>query len=202
MYARLELDEQAQAGYLRLSTTKVKRSVVVADSTLVVDLDIRGNVVGIEILNLSIRIGVELSDGKITGLVLIGHGDWLEGQQLLVAVSNHRGKLKSLSHKTTELMNEWVRATFETHRLETPFTWPSGPRVPRLHDLFTTPQYRTAAIVYTVVHFAFLVVCVWLMAQTIHGPTSYVAAVGLGVAFACFQNPATFMAVERFTGYQ
>ena len=54
---KVNYDKIADAVYIRLKNTKVKKTKEVSDR-LVIDLDLRGDVVGIEVLNASTQQGI------------------------------------------------------------------------------------------------------------------------------------------------
>ena len=54
---KVNYDKIADAVYIRLKNTKVKKTKEVSDR-LVIDLDLKGDVVGIEVLNASTQQGI------------------------------------------------------------------------------------------------------------------------------------------------
>jgi uncharacterized protein YuzE len=67
MIEAIEIDEQADAGYVRVSTAAVARTEEVSDG-LILDLDRDDEVVGIEVLGLSRRVSGSDPQSYLRGL--------------------------------------------------------------------------------------------------------------------------------------
>ena len=53
---KLIYDKEADAAYLKVSTSVIKRSVPIGDETII-DVDAQGSIVGVEFLNVKTRKG-------------------------------------------------------------------------------------------------------------------------------------------------
>ena len=65
---QIEIDEEADAAYVRLSTAPIARTQEIADGILV-DFDAHDEMVGVEVLGLSDRVGSGDNASYLNGLV-------------------------------------------------------------------------------------------------------------------------------------
>ena len=64
----IEIDEQADAAYVRVAASSVQRTEEIADGILI-DLDADGELVGVEVLDLQGRVGSGDRNSYLNGLV-------------------------------------------------------------------------------------------------------------------------------------
>ena len=64
---RIEIDEEADAAYVRVSAAPIARTEEIADG-IVVDFDAENEMVGFEVLNLSLRVGTGDRTSFLNGL--------------------------------------------------------------------------------------------------------------------------------------
>ncbi len=64
----IEIDEQADAAYVRVAATSVDRTEEIADGILV-DFDANGELIGVEVLDLQRRVGGDDRNSYLNGLV-------------------------------------------------------------------------------------------------------------------------------------